>query len=47
MVLGNPPGLDLSSHHHWHHDHDAHRISVWVDTSIAPPITSYDPNRGW
>ena len=46
-VLGNPPGFDLSSHHHWHHDHDAHRTSAWVDTPIAPPITSYDPNRGW
>ena len=46
-VLGNPPDLDLSSHHHWHHDHDAHRASAWVDTPIVPPIASDDPNRGW
>ena len=46
-VLGNPPGLDLSSHHHAHHDHDAHRTSTWVDIPAAPPTASYDPNRGW
>jgi len=46
-VFGNPPGLDLSSHHHAHCDHDAHRTCTCVDTPIAPPIASYDPNRGW
>jgi hypothetical protein len=46
-ILGNPPGLDLSSYHHSHYDHDAHRTSAWGDTPIAPPIVSYDPDRGW
>ena len=44
-VLGNQSGFDFSSHHHWHHNHDAHRTSAWVDTPIASPIASYDPNR--
>lgn len=46
-ILGNPPGLDLSSHHHSHYDHDAHRTSASDDTPIAPSITSENSNRDW